>query len=70
MYTNKIPEIIIKSQSPYHGLSTTSRVQNGILENTIRRFTVFSPDGLDIGHLLIPWQFGRTATNPVIHLAS
>ena len=39
----KIPKTLSKSLSPsiaYHGLSTTSRVLNGILENTLCRFIV------------------------------
>ena len=43
MYKNKIPEIIVKSQFPYHGPSTTFGVRNGVLGNTMRKFTVFSP---------------------------
>ena len=53
MYKNKIPKTIVKSQSLYYGSSTTSPIQNGVLGNTLHRFTAFFTNDLAIGHLLI-----------------
>ena len=36
-------KISIKTPVPYHGPSITTRVQDDVLENTLRRFTVFAP---------------------------
>ena len=43
----------------YHGPSTTCRVWDSVLGNTLRRITVFSSMVQPIGHLLIPWQSGQ-----------
>ena len=40
----------------YYSPSTTSHVQDGLLQNTLRRFTVFAPTNHSLGHQQFLWQ--------------